>query len=270
MPERSENMKEKNDKSPNKTELCFERRALEAREHFSLAKISKGAALIAVLAGKLTVVIDGEERELSSGELAFLPPRAVYCYRIDEENTEIISLFASRELLSRGAILDDGCYPPSFPKTSENTEYVLEILDTLLKIHNNSENSDTTAYIAMAALGAFESAYPPKPEENNPSRGAVAEALSFIDENIDKPISLDSLAKALGYTKNHLSFIFNKFARTNLREQLNRKRLALVSKLRAEDTESPFYRIVLRAGFDSQNTYYRALARYGEGDSYEK
>ena len=263
-------MKEKKDKNANKTELCFERRALEISEHFSLAKVSAGAGIFAVLAGKLTLVIDGEERELSSGELAFLPPRAVYCYRADEEKTEIVALLASQELLSKAALFENGCYPPPFPKADENAQNVLKILDTLLKIHNNSENSGNPDYIVLAALSAFEAAYPPKPEQNNPSRDAVTEALAFIDENIDKPISLDSLAEALGYTKNHLSFIFNKFARTNLREQLNRKRLALVSGLRAEDTESPFYRIVLRAGFDSQNTYYRALARYGDGGSYEK
>jgi quercetin dioxygenase-like cupin family protein len=60
------------------SEFYFERQTGEKSPHFSLAKISEGAALFAVLRGSLTVIIDGEGRTLSEGEMALVPRHSVY------------------------------------------------------------------------------------------------------------------------------------------------------------------------------------------------
>lgn len=247
------------------SEFCFERQTGKRSHLFSLAKISAGAAVFAVLRGSLTVIIDGEMRTLSAGEVALAPRRSVYCMRYDEDDCEVILLTAGEEICGGLGIFEGGKCPEISPNSRQNSEKMLKILDTLLEIYDNSEKTpEISAYVASSAFYALAAIYPPIQPEKNSSRDAVCEALSYISENIEKPISLDSLADALGYTKNHLSFIFNKFTGTSLREQLNRRRLALVRRLRAEDRDSPFYRIVLRSGFDSQNTYYRALSRYGD------
>jgi methylphosphotriester-DNA--protein-cysteine methyltransferase len=49
----------------------------------------------------------------------------------------------------------------------------------------------------------------------------------------------------------------------NLREYLNRRRLAEVLALEKKGGDTPLYRMVLEAGFESQNTFYRALKKYG-------
>ena len=87
--------------------------------------------------------------------------------------------------------------------------------------------------------------------------------MRYVSENFKKPLSLEGLAREFGYTENYFSSLFNRYAGMNLREYLNRRRLSEVLSRQKISPEIPLYRLVLEAGFESQNTFYRALKRYG-------
>ena len=92
----------------------------------------------------------------------------------------------------------------------------------------------------------------------------LVEVMTYINEHITEDITLDGLAKHFGYEKTYFSRVFNKFLGINLREYLNRYRIGEAVRIKQENPGVPISKIAEACGFDSPNTYYRALKKYGD------
>ena len=91
-----------------------------------------------------------------------------------------------------------------------------------------------------------------KREQGNTTRGTddrIEKILSLIRENYQRPLSNDSVAKALGYHKNHVNRLMVLFTGTSLHRYLQNYRLERAIEL-LESTELSVSEIASRVGFD--------------------
>lgn len=79
--------------------------------------------------------------------------------------------------------------------------------------------------------------------------------LVFAQENFQDDVSLERVAKTLGYTKPYLSRIFRRYAKTGFPAYVNSLRLEYVEREKA--TGKNLADVVFSAGFGSLQTYYR-------------
>ncbi len=90
----------------------------------------------------------------------------------------------------------------------------------------------------------------------------VHKILSYIYDNFTSDISLSTIAKALGYTAEHLSRVFHKYVNMSIPLYINNLRIERVEKLKKERGDKKIYEIIAEAGFNSIQTYYRAKKQY--------
>ena len=88
--------------------------------------------------------------------------------------------------------------------------------------------------------------------------------LIYIQENYRQSLTRTAIARALGYTEAHVSRVFHRYLQIGITEYINNLRLAYIARLRAEGDKRPTSELIFEAGFQSQQTYYRAKARSDE------
>ena len=92
----------------------------------------------------------------------------------------------------------------------------------------------------------------------------ITEILKYIEEHFNEDISLESLSKKFGYSKNYFSNLFNTHIKMGLREYVNRYRIRKALMLQKEKEKMPLWRIAEHCGYTSMNTFRRALNRYAD------
>lgn len=249
-------------RADNSRYLNFNRTTNAPTMRFTITHFHESLEMAAVTKGRLTVRIEGEEKTLAPGEIAFVPSFSTHCYRAEEENTEYIVLVMSSKFFSGVRELEGRTFA-HFPEKTDETAMLFDTLEALLQSYSHRSAETLRRGIAEVALGIMLSIYPTHPIQNNPGAQVIREVLRYINANLSGELSLEFLSDHFGYTKNHFSFIFNKFAGMSLREYINRRRLDRVLALREENKTAPLYHLVFEAGFDSQNTFYRAAKKYG-------
>lgn len=75
-------------------------------------------------------------------------------------------------------------------------------------------------------------------------------------------------AETFGYSKNYLSFLFNKYTGMGFCDYLSRVRITeAMKRLSDEKNESGVTAIAMECGFNSMNTFYRARQKFIARDS---
>ena len=220
--------------------------------------------LCIVKKGSVSVFINGEWNILNEGDVAFIdklvPHTGGYLSAAESEVSYYI-VVASAAYLSGNSWLESEALPLLTHKKEGFSELTL-LLDwgyEKLK-HSGKEMKLGFITLLLAYLYEYCGHVPRRAEKNNK---LIVELMIYLNEHFRENISLESLAHKFGYEKTYLSRTFNKFMGMNLREYLNRLRIDAVTKARAENPTVPIYKIAEECGFENQNTFYRALNKYG-------
>lgn len=88
----------------------------------------------------------------------------------------------------------------------------------------------------------------------------IQEALTYIESNLDKPLTLDDIAKAAGFSKYHFHRIFKHETGIALYEYIRRRRLAGASCL-LRTTSLSILDIAVYFCFESQESFTRAFKK---------
>ena len=76
-------------------------------------------------------------------------------------------------------------------------------------------------------------------------------------------LTLEGLAAAFGYSKNYFSAMFNRVTGMHLKDYVNRLRLQRAkARLDSKNRSETVLEIASDCGFNSLNTFYRALRRH--------
>ena len=113
----------------------------------------------------------------------------------------------------------------------------------------------------MELSASLERAQPFDPRTNlSPKENIVYEAISFLNENYKRKISLDELSKRLYVSKYHLCRCFKEITGTGIASYISEKRLNEAQRL-LRCTERPVAEICGECGFDSMSNFLEQFKR---------
>lgn len=82
----------------------------------------------------------------------------------------------------------------------------------------------------------------------------------WIDQNLDKNLSIDEVAAKSGYSKWHLQRMFRTVTKQTLGGYIRERRLTLAAEA-LRQTLRPVFDIAMQYGYDSQQTFSRVFRR---------
>ncbi len=82
----------------------------------------------------------------------------------------------------------------------------------------------------------------------------------WIDQNLDKTLSIDEVAAKSGYSKWHLQRMFRTVTKQTLGGYIRERRLTLAAEALLQ-TQRPVFDIAMQYGYDSQQTFCRVFRR---------
>lgn len=210
--------------------------------------------IIFVRKGGILVSINGEERKLRKGDIALSNGFDVHYYYGDSDSQIYVLVFSNSYMLND--IAEDSAFE-NFYLESEHTEEIFDFID-FFYCRIKPDTIELRSSLVNAVMGMLRRIHAPKRIDKRGSAN-FHEILSYINKNINEDISCESVAGAFGFTKNYFSMLFNKYTGMHFRSFVNRLRLKEVQSEVDKNSEEPITKIVLRCGFQSLNTYYRAL-----------
>lgn len=82
----------------------------------------------------------------------------------------------------------------------------------------------------------------------------VKSVINYIENNLEKEIDLEKIAKNAGYSKFHLNRIFSEETGYTIYKYLQLRRLTIAAEKLVE-TKNPIAQIAYEAGYDSQQAF---------------
>lgn len=236
----------------------FSRRVSNDRDctvpHFHAAR-----ELYVVKSGKVRVVVGGEERILTAGSGCFTGAFGVHYY-FPEPSGAITYCFVGDGEYFDFILSSLGGDPPRF--------FDFDNFDLLAAAYENfvaaPEKCKRSAFIGAlgVVISDIAARYDFSPHRQNGDEELIVSALKTIHEKYSDDLSLESLARALGYAPEYLSTVFHKYLREGFRTYLNRLRVHKADRLIRGGmgvTEAAY-----ESGFGSTQTFYRAYRKeYG-------
>lgn len=242
--------------------LYFARYADGRYDHYkSLPHFHSSVEIYVVASGEYDVSIGGERRRLRAGEIAFADRFVPHnSGRLPGVDAEVFVLVASDAYTKGIGFLDK----QTLPAFTEEREGFSRILDLVRLAYDAPRNEEVMRGFVVMLLGLLKEHCGTQPRTGERHTRVLADLLRYIGDHYAEEISLSSLSKQFGYAPSYLSRLFNEALNMNLREYLNRIRLSAVKRLREENPILPLSLAMFACGFGNENTYYRALRRYGK------
>lgn len=92
---------------------------------------------------------------------------------------------------------------------------------------------------------------------------AVQKVIDYIEENLEKKLDLEKIAKDAGYTRFHLNRMFAKETGQTIYRYLKARRLAAAAE-KLVNTKDPIAQIAFETGYDSQQAFSLAFRKIYE------
>lgn len=84
--------------------------------------------------------------------------------------------------------------------------------------------------------------------------------LQWIDDHIDQPLNIETVARKSGYSKWYLQRMFRSITHQTLADYIRQRRLTLAADA-LKNTRKPIFDIAMDVGFVSQQTFSRVFRR---------
>ena len=82
----------------------------------------------------------------------------------------------------------------------------------------------------------------------------IEKALHYIEDNIEKDISVDEISKHVGYSKFYLNRMFSEYTGITIYKYLQGRRLTIAAE-NLVHSNKPIVQIAYEAGYDSQQSF---------------
>jgi len=164
-------------------------------------------------------------------------------------NIEKVRIYAieTATLLSRTA-LDCGA----------RSDNVYELSSCFLTRIISENNLDTLCYLLSEAAETYMKLMFTENESGNPH---IRQALRYIADNYNQPITLESVSREIGLSPNHFSTLFRKNVGVSFREYLNHIRVE-ESKRLLLSTDYNMTDIAVAMGFNDQSYYCKVFKQF--------
>ena len=206
--------------------------------------------------GNVIYTVEAESRKLKPGDIIFIPAGKYHFATVD-----ITSKY------ERCVLKFPSSYIPGYIKTIRAScscflgnapQYMNMFIkfDEMKESYSNDElysiyMCDT---IRMLVEIYHASSHPVQNQEEIPA--IIKFLLEYINDNLDKKITLDSLSKASNFSKSYISNSFKFYMKTSIMQYVRTKKILAAHKM-IENGDKP-YQVAKKLGFDDYSTFYRS------------
>lgn len=212
------------------------------------------------------VTVNGEEYILKRGDMAFINSLDIHHYA--EQKLSTFVLVVGGDYYSRFQQFAGGkTFSTILPAQPEAVGELVPLIDSFSAGWSRANELIKYGFVDMF-FGTLAKYYPLIEPKSRTNTHIITEILYDIEENLTQSLTLESLAQKYGYSKTYLSSLFNEYLGTHFRDYVNRLRIELaVQYLSQKDkNRDTVLDISSKCGFDSLNTFYRALRKFGPKD----
>lgn len=218
--------------------------------------------LAVIESGVCAMRVGAEERVLHRGEIGFANRFCPHSYRAEPDAVVYITVISACYL---SLWASNKAFPTYMECVPDAFERILALLRQTERDFNQANRWMKQGFVDLF-IGLLARYYPVTQYEREKGAAAAIKVMEYIDTHFADPIGLQTLSERFGYTPSYLSSMFNTFAGMNLREYVNRRRIAEVVNMKQSAERLPICKIAALCGFESPNTFYRAYARYADDE----
>ncbi|MBO5293723.1 MAG: helix-turn-helix transcriptional regulator [Clostridia bacterium] len=229
--------------------------AAEYAPHFhksyELAYVAKGSA---------EYQIGSEQRHLGAGDFALVSPYALHSFVVDGESEMWVVVFANSYVKTFSKLLSDTVGETAFFTCEESTRHFFEEHMTMYHKGEVADiKSDEQLLMVKACLYAVCSEYirTVKRIPKSKNSDVLVQILEYVSQNFQEDISLQSIARALGYNYQYLSKIFNRTMNINFKTLVNHYRFEYARQQLLNNPEKSISEIAFESGFQSIRSFNR-------------
>lgn len=228
--------------------------------HLFPSHFHQNAEIYILKSGEYRISVNGEEHRLTSGSILLIDSFDIHEYPDDRLCDDCV-LIIPYHLMARFNSLRGNRRPTSPVITSaELVDRIIYIIDTFLKGNDSvAVCDDATALILSLLYEAMEF----EGRDDKSEASLIRSILFYIQDNYRTDITRDAIARALGYTPEHISRVFKKHLARGLNDYINSLRLAYIEYRQTEADPPSITDLIYEAGFGSEQTYYRAKRKRG-------
>ncbi len=213
--------------------------------------------------GEYWVTVSGERRRMGAGDIAFIDRFTPHTSGSVDRGGELslYVLVVGEEYFDNARWLDKHTVA-AFTERRKGFEDILALTKLAYSMSDKMDDDTKGGFFNMllGLLRCYASIQDKSRERGN---HVAIEIMKYVSASYRDRITLEGLSEKFGYEKTYLSKMINAAFGMNLREYLNRVRISAVMAERQNNPDKAIYRIAEECGFESENTYYRALKRYG-------
>jgi AraC-like DNA-binding protein/quercetin dioxygenase-like cupin family protein len=229
----------------------------EDPELASVGHFHEGMEIVAIVEGEVEAYHLTRKETLRKGEIFFADSFVCHYYKNLTPQIKAIVIVLSSEYTSIFRELYKGWTLPAFMKDGENNVEILAIMKKWLEEEN--KNFMLNVGYCNLLLSKIVEKYDLVKSEGQKDKNVSIKLLKYINENYTEDISLTSVSKEIGYSKEYCSKIFSEAVGMSFRDYLNFLRLKKVHEYFSmkKDIKMTTTEIVYKCGFNSTATFYR-------------
>ena len=232
----------------------------DAENNSSVLHFHRNMEILYVCEGELESTINGEEHTFLKDEIACIPQFISHSFHTPVHCKTIVLIIPYLYSADLQKHFQEKHISYHLTNVNSNRR-VLEIL-RYFQARFKEEARPNEFFIkgfVNTLFGMLLSAYTlvQKKSDNMPT--VISVLLEYIENNYKENISLDSLAKMVGYNKDYLSKQFNKCVQISIPHYINKVRVENALLSLTNDNEQNILSVALDCGFNSLTTFYRAF-----------
>ncbi len=230
-------------------------------ENFSFpAHLHSHIELMYIIDGSVTVSVNDSKMDLKKGDIAVCFPNDIHSYNNTEESKLMILIFSPDIIMGyfserMGKTLDvpffeDGTYPDD----------VKALLKMVMEEGLNDRNEFVIKGLLYSIFGNLDKYFVFR-DGKQLHDTTIQKLLRYIGNHFCENITLDSVAKDLGFSKFHISRLFNHKIGEQFNDYVNKLRINMAQSLLTGSDQS-ISNIALECGFDSIRNFNRVFKTY--------
>ena len=215
--------------------------------------VHKEFEYVYIQSGSICAIIDGVQMEAHSGDCILILPHQIHYYEAAEETDCVVMNFPSEKVHAFTPMLNN--------LTAENNVFrpneVARILIDEYLIKQYPEAVCEQECLLYSICGSFLQSVRLIPKQY-PEASPAYHAIHYIAEHFQEDITLQDIAKELGYDYHYLSRTFCQTTGSMFRAFLNRHRVECARELLL-NTDKTISAIALECGFQSVRSFNRSF-----------
>ena len=227
---------------------------IQCNNSISIAHFHTSIELIYVTDGKVSFFSNGKSYTLVPNQIAFVDSYQLHS-NSPLPNCTTINLVIQQEFLADYRQKAKTKHIHEILIDAEFNKGLKILFDELLVSTAMDDDLLIKGYINVI-LGKLMEHYGTRQSATTNRNQKIIDIITYIDQNYDSSLSLESISKHFNYNKYHFSKLFNQYINCSLNTYIGIIRVQkVIEKTRQENR--PFIDIVFDCGFNSLSTFYR-------------